>query len=110
MVRKTKKDCEVFACELITESGLFCTAEQMIFGDTPAVRAKVSKPLMTKWTSKSAWSLSKLKMVRKKEAFHGSPHSCVLQLTNKAMTTKALDATEANKLPDELEPPVGVQD
>ena len=35
---------------------------------------------------------------------------CVLQLNNKAMTTKALDAAEANKLPDELEPPVGVQD
>ncbi|CAK0878366.1 unnamed protein product [Prorocentrum cordatum] len=110
MVRKTKKDCEVFTCKLISESGLYCTAEQMIFGDSPAARTRVSKALTTKWTAKSARSLSKLKLVRKKEAFHGGPHSCVLQLNNKAMTTKALDAPEANKLPDELEPPVGVQD
>ncbi|CAK0868042.1 unnamed protein product [Prorocentrum cordatum] len=110
MVRKTKKDCEVFTCKLISESGLYCTAEHMIFGDSPAARTRVSKALTTKWTAKSAWSLSKLKLVRKKEAFHGSPHSCALQLNNKAMTTKALDAPEANKLPDELEPPVGVQD
>ncbi|CAK0898090.1 unnamed protein product, partial [Prorocentrum cordatum] len=110
MVRKTKQDCEVFTCKLISESGLYCTAEQMIFGDSPAARTRVSKALATKWTAKSAWSLSKLKLVRKKEAFHGGPHSCVLQLNNKAMTTKALDAPDANKLPDELEPPVGVQD
>ncbi|CAK0861046.1 unnamed protein product [Prorocentrum cordatum] len=100
-VHTTHKNADVFTCVLASESGLYCIAEQMVWGDTPAARARTTKALTDKWAPRSSWALSMLTMVRKKDAFHGSPHPCVLQLGNKTMVAKVLPPQQANKLPDE---------
>ncbi|CAK0855379.1 unnamed protein product [Prorocentrum cordatum] len=109
-VHTTQKKADVFTCVLVSESGLYCMAEQMVWGDNPAARARTTKALTDKWTPKSSWALSKLKMVRKKDAFHGSPHPCVLQLSNKTMVAKVLPPQQANKLPSEVEPSMSIHD
>ncbi|CAK0788231.1 unnamed protein product [Prorocentrum cordatum] len=109
-VHTTQKNADVFTCVLVSESGFYYIAEQMVWGDTPAARARTTKALTDKWTPRSSWALSKLTMVRKKDAFHGSPHPCVLQLTNKTMVAKVLPPQQANKLPNEVEPSMGIHD
>ncbi|CAK0798449.1 unnamed protein product [Prorocentrum cordatum] len=99
------KNMAVFACTLVSKSGLHTQGEAILFGQEQT-RVKTREALEKKHSNGTVFEFSNMKMQIKKPQFQSCPHAFTLNLGHETLAAKKITGAAATEILPEAEPPM----